>query len=154
MIELSYDTESPEFPPDGILALMRSAADAVAEAYGIAGAEVSVVFAPPAQIRTLNREHRGIDEVTDVLSFPQQGGAMAEGAGDGGSGPPLLLGDIVICPERARSQAEEYGHGEEREFVYLFVHGLLHLLGFDHGSDAERAAMREAEERIMREAGL
>jgi probable rRNA maturation factor len=153
MIELSYDSASPELPAEDILALMRAAADAAAGTRGIEDAELSLVFASPAQIKSLNKEHREIDEVTDVLSFPQGDSVTAEDAEDG-DGPPRLLGDIVICTERAYEQAEAYGHGAEREFVYLFVHGLLHLLGFDHGTDEGRAAMRAAEEDALREAGL
>jgi probable rRNA maturation factor len=149
MIELSYDTESPELPPDAILTKMCAAANAIAEARGIADAEVSLVFATPGQIKALNREHRGIGEVTDVLSFPQEDGATAGSAGNG-VGLPRLLGDIVICPEQARTQAKEYGHGEEREFVYLFVHGLLHLLGYDHETEEDRAAMRAEEENAIK----
>jgi probable rRNA maturation factor len=109
-------------------------------------AEVSLSFVSPIQIRDLNNDHRGVDSVTDVLSFPQ--------SEDGGvsfvPGGPALLGDIVICSRRAREQAGEYGHGERREFIYLFVHGLLHLLGHDHATDEDRAVMRAAEERAIR----
>ena len=61
----------------------------------------------------------------------------------------ILLGDIVICFDKVRSQAEEYGHGEERECAYLALHGLLHLLGFDHTEDGDRAVMRGHEEAIL-----
>jgi probable rRNA maturation factor len=153
-IELSYDPDCPGLPPDEILGGMRVAARAAAAFHGVGDAEVSLVFASPDEMRMLNREHRGVDDVTDVLSFPQMDSGEDPGRAGARAGRPLLLGDVVLCAERAREQADAYGHGEAREFVYLFVHGLLHLLGFGHDSDAERAAMREAEERIMREAGL
>ncbi|MDR1495363.1 MAG: rRNA maturation RNase YbeY [Clostridiales Family XIII bacterium] len=154
MIDLSYDPDSPELPSAGILAKMRAAGLAAARAHGVGNAEISLVFATPARIRSLNREHRGRDEVTDVLSFPQEdcgAGTENPAMADGGTGP-ALLGDIVVCSERAHEQAEEYGHGAEREFVYLFVHGLLHLLGYDHETEEDRGAMRAAEEAAMRDA--
>ena len=60
-----------------------------------------------------------------------------------------MLGDVVICLEKAREQAEEFGHSEEREIVYLFVHSVFHLLGYDHMEDEEKAEMRSAEEKVM-----
>jgi probable rRNA maturation factor len=171
VIELSYDPDSPELPEGGILASMAAAARIAAAFHRFGNAEVSLTFVSPQEIRALNREHRGVDEVTDVLSFPQWDGAgVGDGAardaeglslscapGESGTLPadcPVLLGDVVICTERALAQAAEGGRGEARELVYLFAHGLLHLLGYDHGSDGERSVMRGAEERIMREAGL
>jgi probable rRNA maturation factor len=178
MIELSYDAESSELPSDVILNALREAGRAAVAERGIEDAEISLSFVSPAEIRVLNREHRGAYEVTDVLSFPMDGGDMdvamprppddgdmdtdaAEPRPpDGGDAdtaalrPPVLLGDIVICPERAREQAREYGHGEPREFVYLFVHGLFHLLGYDHETEVDRSAMRAAEEAVMRGVNL
>ncbi|MDR1292712.1 MAG: rRNA maturation RNase YbeY [Clostridiales Family XIII bacterium] len=176
MIELSYDAASPGLPPDDILAAMREAALAAIGERGVDDAEISLSFVSPSEIRALNGEHRGAYEVTDVLSFPMDGAGEGEAAprmADGGDTdaaaprtpddedtdaavprPPLLLGDIVICPERARGQAAEYGHGEPREFVYLFVHGLFHLLGYDHGTEEARAEMRAAEEKVMRRVNL
>ena len=66
----------------------------------------------------------------------------------------LMLGDVVICTNVAKAQAVEYGHSEEREIVYLFVHSILHLMGFDHMEDEEKARMRLAEEKIMGKIGL
>ena len=67
---------------------------------------------------------------------------------------PVVLGDVVISLERAREQAEAYGHSFEREVGYLLTHGLLHLLGFDHNSEEERSRMREKEEEILAEVNL
>jgi probable rRNA maturation factor len=148
MIELFYDAESAELPSGEIIAAMREAANLVGTERDIAYAEVSLTFESPEKIKALNREHRRIDEVTDVLSFPLYDYDEVNEAALP-TGQPVLLGDIVICSERAREQADEFGHGELREFVYLFVHGLLHLLGYDHMEEADRAGMRVAEERIM-----
>lgn len=107
--------------------------------------EISVSFVPADEIKVLNLEYRGIDRVTDVLSFP-----MLEAAEDIGSiEGEILLGDVVICPERAKSQACEYGHSYKRELTYLFVHSVFHLLGYDHMEEDERKKMREKEEKVM-----
>ncbi|MCX7791987.1 MAG: rRNA maturation RNase YbeY [Chloroflexaceae bacterium] len=120
---------------------------------GVAGpVEVGVLIADDARLHALNRDYRGIDAPTDVLSF-----------GDGGAtGPfvsqpegPRYLGDIAISLERALAQADEYGHPPARELAYLAVHGALHLLGHDHehGPDAA-AAMRAREEAVLASLGL
>jgi len=114
--------------------------------------EVSVSFVSPEEIQEINREHRNIDSVTDVLSFPQFDDIeeMLEAA----KIQPAALGDVVICTERAKEQAEEYGHSIEREMVYLFVHSIFHLLGYDHMIDEEKQEMRVAEETVMSKLGL
>ncbi len=106
--------------------------------------EISVAFVSNADIKELNTTYRGIDSVTDVLSFPQY-----EGIGDFPKTGDIFIGDVVISPDRAYEQAKEYGHTSEREFVYLFVHSMFHLMGYDHMNNEERAVMREKEERIM-----
>ncbi|MDR0596819.1 MAG: rRNA maturation RNase YbeY [Clostridiales Family XIII bacterium] len=120
-------------------------------AHGIASAEISLSFVAPGEMREMNAAHRGVDAVTDVLSFPLYDDIGAGGVDAGADGAPMILGDIVICTERAYEQAGEYGHGIDRELTYLFVHGLLHLLGYDHETDGERARMRAAEERVLAE---
>ena len=102
-------------------------------------AQVVVLFADDATLHDLNRRFRGMDKPTDVLSF--------EGEAAEASSPACALhhvGDIAISVERAQRQAEEYGHGFEREVAYLLTHGTLHLLGFDHEADGEQQRMREA----------
>lgn len=106
-------------------------------------AQLSVTFVDDAAIRELNREHRGIDRPTDVLSFPQ-----FEPDEEIPEGMPYMLGDLVVSLETARRQAEEYGHSEEREIAFLLVHGFLHLLGYDHETPEEEAEMRQ-EQRVL-----
>ena len=105
--------------------------------------EVSVTFTDDEGIRELNREYRDIDRPTDVLSFP-----MFD------EGDEVVLGDIVISLERARLQAEEYGHSIEREISFLCVHSCLHLLGYDHetGEDDEKI-MFEKQHEILEKIG-
>ena len=89
--------------------------------------EISVTFVSLEEIHELNREYRQVDSPTDVLSFPQFDD-LDELPEEG----EIMLGDVVICSDRAKEQAEEFGHSFEREIIYLFVHSVLHLLGYDH----------------------
>ena len=113
-------------------------------------AEVSVTFTDNEQIREKNREFRGIDSATDVLSFPLSDGEDYDTDGDA-----VLLGDIVISLERAQTQAEEYGHSFEREVAFLTVHSMLHLLGYDHETSPEdERDMFARQDEILISAGM
>ncbi|HEY8393425.1 MAG TPA: rRNA maturation RNase YbeY [Thermaerobacter sp.] len=172
--------------------LLRRLTAHVLAAEGLpADAEVSLTLVDDRRIRQLNRDYRGKDAPTDVLSFPQlepaeiealrtavgTGGTQPAGQGLPGQGPPgeghpgpsggknganpggeeagvpepagepeLLLGDVVISLERAAAQAETYGHSLDRELAFLYVHGLLHLLGYDHPDpEAERIMQGKTE---------
>ena len=114
-----------------------------------AHAEIDVSFVSAEEIRDLNGTYRAKPEVTDVLSFPQY-----DDPDEIDTDLPYLLGDVVICLERAEEQAAEYGHGLDRELVYLFVHSVHHLLGYDHEEPEEKRAMRAAEEAVMTALGL
>ncbi len=121
---------------------------------------VEVVFADKQEIRRLNAEFRQTDRETDVLSFPTLDGICGKKLcaadfpydvdGDG----KLFLGSIVICTEVAKAQAEEYGHSYLRELNYLAAHGVCHLLGYDHMTDTDKAAMRAVEERVLEKIDL
>lgn len=106
--------------------------------------EISLSFVSKEEIHSLNKLYRNVDNHTDVLSFP-----LVEDFDDLDGDEDVLLGDVVICPEKAYEQAEEYGHSRERELVYLFVHSVLHLLGYDHMDEEEKAQMRAFEEKVM-----
>ncbi len=115
--------------------------------------EVDVLLTNDAHIHELNREQRGIDRPTDVLSFPAfdlRPGTLPEPAdADPGSGL-VPLGDMVVSLERAAAQAKEYGHSNRRELAYLTVHSVLHLLGYDHLDEGpQKAQMRAKEEEIL-----
>jgi probable rRNA maturation factor len=107
------------------------------------------------EIQKVNREHRGIDRPTDVLSFSL---VEMELGGDAAfalpPGVPRELGDVVVSYPRAVVQAEEYGHSVERELAYLVVHGVLHILGHDHEMPDEQAIMRAREEAALARVGL
>ncbi len=116
--------------------------------------QASVTFVDEEEIHLLNREHRGVDKVTDVLSFPQFENLQALKDELIKNQEEVCIGDIVICTEQALLQADDFGHSPEREIVYLFVHSMLHLLGYDHMEDEDKSIMREKEENIMKKLGL
>ena len=107
--------------------------------------EVSVSFVGDEEIRDLNRDYRGVDKSTDVLSFPMDDEFIIDNR---------ILGDVIINTRRVMEQAEELGHSEERELSYLTVHSILHLLGYDHMEDEEKREMREREKLAMKELSI
>lgn len=109
--------------------------------------DLSIQIDTPDRIRELNRQFRNIDRVTDVLTFPAWEGEDPL-SGDG------YLGDIMICYERASEQAIEYGHSLRRELAFLAVHGVLHLLGYDHMNEQDELVMRTKQTAILNEMGL
>ena len=125
-------------------------------------ASVTVSFVSAAAIRQVNLENRAIDKVTDVLSFPMlelQDGHLQQPLTDADTDwtseqPTVFLGDILICLHRAEQQATAYGHSFTREAGFLFVHGLLHLLGYDHDTSAREAIMLQRQQTILDTAGL
>ncbi len=139
--------------PTGVRLLIRRCCHAVLELEGFEGsAEVDVSLVDNEQIRVINRDQRAIDMPTDVLSFPLgENGVYDQNPATGA----YMLGDIVISLERAKAQAEEYGHSFQREVGYLTVHSMLHLLGYDHvDGGLEAVRMREKEEAVMLSVGL
>lgn len=153
-IIINHEITEPRLNKETQAALLNLARRVLA-AYGREGAEVGITLTDEETIHRLNREWRGVDAPTDVLSFPmakEEPGLPMEPAG-ADDAPPELLGDVVICLPIALRQAAEYGHSSTREVLYLAVHGLLHLLGFDHQTAEERRRMRDAEEKFLAEAG-
>ena len=123
-------------------------------------ADLDLSFVGRDRIRALNASLRGVDRVTDVLSFPTLDKVILPLRKedypfdlDPESGH-VALGSIVICRARAREQAAEYGHSVERELSYLTVHGVLHLLSFDHIEESDKVKMRAAEEKILSSLGI
>ena len=121
--------------------------------------ELSVLFCDDPVIHALNRDYRGIDLPTDVLSFPLQEGveSAVAGVGDEPSYPtpdsrlPTLLGDVVISVETAERQAQAQGHSLDREVEWLLLHGILHLLGYDDATEEELRAMIERQQVVLEE---
>jgi probable rRNA maturation factor len=117
---------------------------------GLEGAELSVLVVGDRKMRALNREYRGMDRTTDVLSFSMLEGEGGGGSLMGGEDMPLVLGDVVISAPMAASQAEALGHSLEREMIFLLVHGILHLAGYDHErSKADERKMLKKQRELM-----
>jgi probable rRNA maturation factor len=112
------------------------------EALELSDAELSIVLCDDAFIHPLNRDYRGKDRPTDVLSFPQREGEESDP-------DDPVLGDIVLSLERAQAQADERGHPLETELRVLLVHGILHLLGYDHEADDDAEEMEAEERRVL-----
>jgi len=110
---------------------------------GFTRGDVSVLLCDEQTIHTLNRDFRGVDAPTDVLSFPNET-----------EGRRPHIGDMAVYMVRAKDQGEEFGHGILRETAYLCAHSALHLVGYDHMTEEERAVMREKEEKAMTAIGL
>ena len=107
----------------------------------------SIILVDSREIQRINKEYRGIDKVTDVISF------ALEDTPDNMNSDIRILGDIYICIPRMLEQAEDYGHSIKRELSFLTVHGLLHLLGYDHMNKEEEKVMFALQELILNEAG-
>ena len=115
--------------------------------------EIALSFVDERKIKALNREFRNIDKVTDVLSFPIED-FFNEDRKTLLKKPYLMLGDVVICLDIARKQADELGHSFEREIMYLTCHSILHLLGYDHMEDDDKKIMRSKEKQVMKNLGV
>lgn len=107
---------------------------------------VSVAFVEEAQIRGLNKEYRGKDKVTDVLSFPYPEGQMTQGG--------EVVGEVLVCYEQAKRQAREVDHPVGDEVVFLLVHGILHVFGYDHIEEDDRAVMFPLQEKVLEHLGI
>jgi probable rRNA maturation factor len=145
----------PRYEAEAAAGLIDRAVRAVLDAEGVTDpVEVSVLVTDDAHLHELNRDYRGIDAPTDVLSF----GAEDEGDQPAFVRPPdaaRYLGDIALSYERVVAQAAEYGHSRERELAFLVVHGVLHLLEYDHERSAEdEAAMLARQDAVMERLGL
>lgn len=105
--------------------------------------ELTVVITDDEEVRELNRTYRGVDAPTDVLAFEMGRGIYPDPQ------QPLYLGDIIISYPRAVEQAREYGHSPQRELNLLAIHGVLHLLGYDHATEEEQAEMRRLQEQAL-----
>ena len=149
---------------DAARELMQRCADAAQRTEGVAlETAVFVEIVDDEIIRDINREQRGKDASTDVLSFPSVNYPAGKTAGscekllrrefdpDAGA---HVLGDIIISMDHVRAQAQEYGHSVQRETGYLLTHGLFHLMGYDHMTETDKPVMRAMEERSLASIGL
>lgn len=136
------------------LEMVESLLQHAAEAERVAqDAELSVTFVDNEKIKEINRDYRSKDQVTDVISFAMEEQGEGEVSIVGVDMPPVL-GDIIISVPRASEQAEEYGHSFTRELGFLAVHGLLHLLGYDHMTEEDEKKMFGKQKEILDAYGL
>lgn len=142
MIDVLFDDRQDimEINDDNMHAIKKAIEVVLAEEGCNGDFEVSVSFVTNEEIRVLNNEYRNVDSETDVLSFPM------DDEFDG----IIILGDIVLSTQRIIEQANDFGHSLEREMVYLTVHSMLHLLGYDHMKSIEKEEMRTKEKEIMK----
>ncbi|HEY4484844.1 MAG TPA: rRNA maturation RNase YbeY [Nitrospiria bacterium] len=126
----------------------RTLTEKVLRILGRPESEVGLTFVGDRRIRTLNRLYRKKDRPTDVLAFPLAHARPLRGAGR--TLPPVLLGDVVISVPTAVRQAREHNHGLRREIAWLLIHGILHLLGYDHLRPAEARRMRRKEKALLK----
>ncbi|WP_297393793.1 rRNA maturation RNase YbeY [uncultured Peptoniphilus sp.] len=146
-MEIYYDDRQDDIKiTDEIKNLIKKSIAAVLKVEGLdENVEVSVSFVGDEEIRDLNRDYRGVDKSTDVLSFPMDDEFIIVSR---------ILGDVIINTRRVMEQAEELGHSNERELSYLTVHSILHLLGYDHMEDEDKKEMREREKLAMKELSI
>ena len=116
---------------------------------GVENVSFNIIIVDNNRIHEINKEYRGVDRPTDVVSF-----ALEEEAFPTIEGDIRTLGDIYISIEKAREQALEYGHSFEREISFLALHGLLHLLGYDHMEKEEEKIMFEKQDKILNDFGI
>lgn len=163
-MKLYLETETQTaFPFDPQETADRTAAEALRVLGCPYEAQVNVLLTDADAIREMNREYRGVDAVTDVLSFPlisfreegvwDEEDLKAQNAFYPGT-DDLLLGDIVICVQRLEEQAVSYGHSRKREFSFLIAHSMLHLCGYDHMTQQEASQMEALQDEILDHLGI
>lgn len=146
---ISFEPETLTVEENLLEEILR-AADVIGELYDVEQSELSITLTDDEHIHALNKQYRGIDRATDVLSFAFRESDEPEVIGADFD----ILGDVIISLERATAQAEEFGHSFLREVIFLEVHGLLHLLGYDHIEDDERLEMETEQKFIMDKLGI
>ncbi|NNU89207.1 rRNA maturation RNase YbeY [Anoxybacillus sp. CHMUD] len=153
MLIIDFMDETNEMTEEQINLIEQLLQHAAKEEHVPDDAEVSVTFVDNEKIREINRDYRGKDQPTDVISFALEEMGEEEIEIVGIDVPPVL-GDIIISVPKAREQAEQYGHSFMRELGFLAVHGFLHLLGYDHETEEEEKVMFAKQEQLLQQFGL
>jgi len=144
MIEVLFDNRQNfmEITDENMNAIEKAIFTTIETEHAEGNFEVSVSFVTNEEIRELNKTYRNVDCETDVLSFPMDDEEDVEGV--------IMLGDVILSTEKIIEQATEFGNSLEREMIYLTVHSMLHLLGYDHIEDDEKKEMRTMEKEVMK----
>jgi probable rRNA maturation factor len=159
-LTLEWNSELEEDIPDEWINKLKTILQLAGEMEAIKEGEVALTFVSNETIRELNKDYRGLDKITDVLSFAITENDADELAinfneEDWDEVPDsILLGDIIISVPRALEQSQDYGHSLEREIGFLFVHGFLHLIGYDHQTEEDEQMMIAKQEHILSQIGL
>ena len=161
-LQLAWNNEQEEIAiSEELVSTLELLLQKAGDVEGVSDGEVALTFVDDKQIHELNMEYRGIDRPTDVLSFAMNEFTDEEldivyelEEDEELQDMPEMLGDIIISVNRAQIQSEEYGHSLEREIGFLFVHGFLHLLGYDHQDKESEAEMMGKQEAVLAEVGL
>ncbi|MDD4781386.1 MAG: rRNA maturation RNase YbeY [Tissierellia bacterium] len=148
MVEVLFDNRQDfmEITDENMDSIVNAVETTIETEQAVGDFEVSVSFVTNEEIRQLNKAYRNVDSETDVLSFPMDDDEDIEGF--------IMLGDVIISTEKVIEQAQEFGHSLEREMIYLTVHSMLHLLGYDHMEDEEKEEMRKMEKEVMKKLQL
>ena len=141
-----YNETDEEFLYEDII---KKVSNKALETEKVEKASCSIIIVDNSYIHKLNKEYRGIDRVTDVISF-----ALEDEKSMVIPDEIRLLGDIYISLDKAKEQAKEYGHSLERELCFLAVHGLYHLLGYDHETEEEAEVMFKKQEEVLKAYGI
>ena len=144
-VDVLTESDDDSIPPDDFISDWVTRA---VTATGPMDAEVAVRIVEPGEMRAMNRDYRSKDKPTNVLSFPA---GMVAGLP---AGEPAPLGDIVVCAAVVRDEAREQGKSTSDHWAHMLVHGALHLLGFDHESEADAAEMESLEIRVLAAQGI
>lgn len=146
---------------DDVSSLERAASEVYKQTRQKIDLYVDFSLVSAEEIRELNRINRGVDAVTDVLSFPLLDDVKGKEISKkeyhldyDEDEKAVFLGSVAVCKEKIVEQAKEFGHSEERELTYLFVHSLFHLFGYDHINETDKTEMREKEENVMKALGI
>lgn len=158
-MEIIVSTEPENLNVDEeIISEIKRAVLTIGELYDVENSEVSITLTNDKTIHELNKNYRGIDRPTDVLSFAFRESDEPKINFDSEEVDEInkidVLGDIIISIERAEIQAEDYGHSFKREIIFLTVHGMLHLLGYDHIEENDRLEMEQEQKFIMERLGI
>jgi len=159
-LKLEWNNQQTRYKVDDtLISLLTNIMQQVAQMEGVADKEVTLTFVDNEQMQTLNRIYRGMDYPTDVLSFAMDESVVEElpiccASQEEAEQLTHLLGDIIISTDCAQEQAVEYNHSIMREIGFLFVHSMLHLLGYDHQDEASEQVMITKQEMILTKVGL
>lgn len=154
MLNINFENRQRKFKINSeTFNLVKEACNAVLQTEKFTqDAEINVTFVSDKKIKQINKEFRGINKSTDVLSFPLSDNGVYDVNPENNCS---MLGDIIISVEHALAQAEAFGHSSEREIAYLTVHSVLHLLGYDHVDEgSDKKLMRKKEEQALKLMGL